>query len=160
MSLLSFVLFACLSASAFASPGQIPIVDGVIGGVPNTTTATISKVKIAASNATTAVGQLRVTENSGVCGKLSQWNLSSNVQRFSPDAWQRRRRASIQLPATGISPRMRVSGVLSQQVVHLASAHFPQRFWYFAARNNPDTAPLALWFNGGVRPPQPISSQI
>ncbi|KIL64769.1 hypothetical protein M378DRAFT_574681 [Amanita muscaria Koide BX008] len=22
-------------------------------------------------------------------------------------------------------------------------------FWYFAARNNPDTAPLALWFNGG-----------
>lgn len=22
-------------------------------------------------------------------------------------------------------------------------------FWFFAARNNPDTAPLALWFNGG-----------
>ncbi|KXN90703.1 Carboxypeptidase S1 [Leucoagaricus sp. SymC.cos] len=24
-------------------------------------------------------------------------------------------------------------------------------FWFFAARNNPNTAPLALWFNGGVR---------
>jgi hypothetical protein len=24
------------------------------------------------------------------------------------------------------------------------------RFWFFAARNNPDTAPLVLWFNGGV----------
>jgi hypothetical protein len=25
-----------------------------------------------------------------------------------------------------------------------------RRFWYFAARNNPSTAPLSLWFNGGV----------
>lgn len=25
-------------------------------------------------------------------------------------------------------------------------------FWYFAARENNDTAPLALWFNGGVSP--------
>lgn len=24
------------------------------------------------------------------------------------------------------------------------------RFWYFAARKSPETAPLALWFNGGV----------
>ena len=24
------------------------------------------------------------------------------------------------------------------------------RFWFFAARNNPDTAPLVTWFNGGV----------
>lgn len=26
------------------------------------------------------------------------------------------------------------------------------RFWFFAARKNSDTAPLALWFNGGVSP--------
>lgn len=26
----------------------------------------------------------------------------------------------------------------------------PIRFWFFAARKNPDTAPLVLWFNGGV----------
>ena len=24
------------------------------------------------------------------------------------------------------------------------------RFWFFAARNNPDTAPLSIWLNGGV----------
>jgi carboxypeptidase C (cathepsin A) len=25
------------------------------------------------------------------------------------------------------------------------------RFWFFAARNNPEKAPLVTWFNGGVR---------
>lgn len=25
------------------------------------------------------------------------------------------------------------------------------RFWFFAARENPDTAPLTIWLNGGVR---------
>lgn len=24
------------------------------------------------------------------------------------------------------------------------------RFWFFAARENPNTAPLAIWINGGV----------
>ena len=28
--------------------------------------------------------------------------------------------------------------------------HSIKRFWFFAARNNPDTAPLITWFNGGV----------
>ena len=28
--------------------------------------------------------------------------------------------------------------------------HFIKRFWFFAARNNPETAPLVTWFNGGV----------
>ena len=26
----------------------------------------------------------------------------------------------------------------------------PNRFWFFAARKNPDKAPLITWFNGGV----------
>ena len=26
----------------------------------------------------------------------------------------------------------------------------PNRFWFFAARKNPDSAPLVTWFNGGV----------
>jgi hypothetical protein len=26
----------------------------------------------------------------------------------------------------------------------------PNRFWFFAARKNPDSAPLITWFNGGV----------
>jgi hypothetical protein len=27
---------------------------------------------------------------------------------------------------------------------------FTARFWFFAARTNPNTAPLITWFNGGV----------
>ncbi|KAK0477322.1 serine carboxypeptidase [Armillaria novae-zelandiae] len=111
MAPFSFVLLACLSAGAFVSAGQIPIVDGVIGGVPNTTTATISKVKVAAGNATTTVGQLRVTENSGVCETTE--------------------------------------GVYSASGYGDIAENESIWFWYFAARNNPDTAPLALWFNGG-----------
>ncbi|KAG7444067.1 alpha/beta-hydrolase [Guyanagaster necrorhizus] len=111
MSPFSFVLLACLSASAFASLRQIPVVDGIIGGVPNVTTTATNKLKVAAGNVTTKVGQLRVTENSGVCetteGVYSASGYGDIAQNKS--IW----------------------------------------FWYFAARNNPDTAPLALWFNGG-----------
>ena len=28
--------------------------------------------------------------------------------------------------------------------------YFTARFWFFAARTNPKTAPLITWFNGGV----------
>ena len=35
--------------------------------------------------------------------------------------------------------------------------HCPtNRFWFFAARNNPDKAPLITWFNGGVRDTCPL----
>jgi carboxypeptidase C (cathepsin A) len=34
-------------------------------------------------------------------------------------------------------------------IAHL-NFHVYPRFWFFAARKNPDTAPLVLWFNGGV----------
>jgi Serine carboxypeptidase len=40
------------------------------------------------------------------------------------------------------------SGVLSVfSFFHLCSAN---RFWFFAARHDPDKAPLITWFNGGV----------
>jgi hypothetical protein len=32
----------------------------------------------------------------------------------------------------------------------LSSECSTDRFWFFAARNDPDTAPLVTWFNGGV----------
>ena len=40
-------------------------------------------------------------------------------------------------------------------IISLSSLMFwPKiRFWFFAARKNPDTAPLAIWLNGGVRRP-------
>lgn len=55
---------------ARAVGGQIPVIDGVIGGVPNTTL--VSPHFASASTTipgTTTPGKLRVVENSGVCGK-------------------------------------------------------------------------------------------
>lgn len=37
------------------------------------------------------------------------------------------------------------------QVIQVDKFIARHRFWFFAARKNSDTAPLALWFNGGVR---------
>jgi hypothetical protein len=36
---------------------------------------------------------------------------------------------------------------------------FTYRFWFFAARKDPDNAPLAIWINGGVSPPLPKSAR-
>ena len=33
--------------------------------------------------------------------------------------------------------------------VLFGSVIYSLRFWFFEARENPDTAPLVLWFNGG-----------
>ncbi len=44
---------------------QIPVVDGVIGGVP--TTPRFHEANAAVSPAATTPGKLRVVENSGVC---------------------------------------------------------------------------------------------
>lgn len=46
--------------------GQVPVIDGVYGGVPSTLPKTLTATK--ASTAAAAAGSLRVTENSGVCG--------------------------------------------------------------------------------------------
>lgn len=49
--------------------GQVPIVDGVLGGVSSTTSSTKPELlKVAA----TTPGKLRVTENSGICGEASE----------------------------------------------------------------------------------------
>lgn len=62
---------ACLGVLAFfpavqAIGGQIPIVEGVTGGVP--TIAPASAPQVATVVATTP-GKLRVVENSGICGE-------------------------------------------------------------------------------------------
>lgn len=56
-------LLGALSLQAFA--GQIPVIDGIIGGVSSSEPAL--RVNAAASPAATTPGKLRVTENSGVC---------------------------------------------------------------------------------------------
>ncbi|KAF8875302.1 serine carboxypeptidase [Infundibulicybe gibba] len=88
--------------------GQIPVVDGVLGGVPSN--PVLEKPKVLKTAATTP-GKLRVVENSGVC-------------ETTPGVFQ----------ASGYGDITATESIW---------------FWFFASRKNPDTAPLALWFNGG-----------
>lgn len=88
---------------------QIPIIDGVIGGVP--TSEPTVHVDAVASTAATTPGKLRVVENSGVC-------------ETTPAVYQ----------ASGYGD------LTSSESIW---------FWFFEARENPDTAPLAIWLNGG-----------
>ncbi|KAG5722929.1 Carboxypeptidase S1 [Termitomyces sp. T112] len=90
--------------------GQVPLVDGVLGGVPKPSSLK-PQVLEQASTAATTPGALRVTENSGVC-------------ETTPGIYQ----------ASGYGD---------------LTANESIWFWFFAARNNSDKAPLALWFNGG-----------
>jgi len=62
---------ACLGILAAAPilgayAGQIPVVDGVLGGVPLTASV---PPKTLISEGTAVAGALRIVENSGVCGK-------------------------------------------------------------------------------------------
>lgn len=64
----SFALGATLASSFLSSAlgNQVPVVNGVIGGVPEAS-ETPGNLKVQSPQATTP-GKLRVTENSGVCG--------------------------------------------------------------------------------------------
>jgi len=106
---LSFVI-ALSIIGVIGGPGQIPNVDGVIGGVPTSPSPNTIKPQNFSIAATTA-GQLRVVENSGIC-------------ETTPGVYQ----------ASGYGDLTATESIW---------------FWFFASRTNPDTAPLALWFNGG-----------
>ncbi|EGN97785.1 hypothetical protein SERLA73DRAFT_182531 [Serpula lacrymans var. lacrymans S7.3] len=101
-------------SGAFAS--QIPVVNGVPGGVNSAATMASSLYREAtgttgAISSTPTAGTLRVTENSGIC-------------ETTPNVYQ----------AAGYGD------LTSDKSLW---------FWFFEARNNSDTAPLVLWFNGG-----------
>ncbi len=51
--------------------GRIPLVDGVIGGVPHLGKVKTFKDAVDANATARTPGKLRVVENSGVCGKCS-----------------------------------------------------------------------------------------
>ncbi|KAF5360521.1 hypothetical protein D9756_004504 [Leucocoprinus leucothites] len=104
LSLLSIVTL--IPSTVYA--GQIPIIDGIVGGTRNATNRT--KPSTFHSSAVTP-GKLRYKENSGVCETTPGVN--------------------------------QVSGYGD------VSATTSLWFWFFESRSNPDTAPLALWFNGG-----------
>ncbi|KAH9958046.1 serine carboxypeptidase [Russula dissimulans] len=95
--------------AALISSQKIPVVDGVIGGIPSSHAKT---PRAAASiNPTPTPGKLRVVENSGVC-------------ETTPGVYQ----------ASGYGD------VANDKSIW---------FWFFAARNKSNTAPLVTWFNGG-----------
>lgn len=54
----------------FVSSKQIPVVDGVIGGVPTSTKSReVSEIPVPQVSGTPVAGKLRYIENSGVCGE-------------------------------------------------------------------------------------------
>ncbi|KAF9034389.1 serine carboxypeptidase [Panaeolus papilionaceus] len=106
-------LFALLPLHT-ALAGQIPVINGIIGGVPDDLESLHIQenvVKVAAVNVTTTPGKLRVVENSGVCETTPHVNQASGYGDLT--------------------------------------ATESMWFWFFESRKNPETAPLALWFNGG-----------
>ncbi|THH27354.1 hypothetical protein EUX98_g6827 [Antrodiella citrinella] len=105
------LLFALALCPLTVLARQIPIVDGVIGGVPKNAPTQIHTDAETTTPAATTPGKLRVTENSGVC-------------ETTPGVYQ----------ASGYGD------LTSSESVW---------FWFFAARENPDTAPLTIWLNGG-----------
>lgn len=68
--LLSSTLAAIFTLSALINGGQIPVVDGVIGGVPSGPPGASNFKNLATGDALTppTPGKLRVVEKSGVCG--------------------------------------------------------------------------------------------
>jgi len=143
---------------AFALPalisGRVPLVDGVIGGVRPQDT---SKVKSLNEDATTSTnapvrtpGKLRVVDNSGVCGEF--FSVCGGNPLLYSQFWQKLRRVFIKLPDMATCLPMRASGLCctSAGLPYDSHERSIDRFWFFAARNNPETAPLITWFNGGV----------
>jgi hypothetical protein len=137
---------------ALISGGQIPVANGAIGGVPHRRDAHgfKNRAEAVSSDALTprTPGKLRVVENSGVCGEVITFVMHPlSYSHF----WQKPRRVSIRLPDMVICLRIRASGLCSILSVPSLFICDPQnRFWFFAARKNPDKAPLITWFNGGV----------
>lgn len=91
--------------------GQIPVVDGVIGGIPSTPNALEDSVIESTSASAPTPGKLRVTENSGICGMChTRWLLSHEASTDDFTFVQKRRRVYIKLLDTVISQRTRVYG--------------------------------------------------
>ncbi|KAH9853076.1 alpha/beta-hydrolase [Lenzites betulinus] len=112
------VLWGVLAAAAAqVLAGQVPVYNGVIGGIADTATrAQLNGALLAATDAnstapSTTPGKLRVVENSGVC-------------ETTPGVYQ----------ASGYGDLTENQSLW---------------FWFFAARNGSDSAPLTIWLNGG-----------
>jgi hypothetical protein len=146
-------LVTILASPALIRGGQIPAVDGVIGGVPSSGARNFKNLGRAVSgDASTppTPGKLRVVEKSGVCGG-SFCLLRIPFHNSYSHSRKKLRQVSIRLPDMVTWLRIRPSGLCSMlSVPSIFICDPPNRFWFFAARKNPDKAPLITWFNGGV----------
>ncbi|CDO70247.1 hypothetical protein BN946_scf184942.g47 [Trametes cinnabarina] len=110
------LLLGILPAVSRVLAGQVPVYNGVVGGIPDSITrAQLKSSVFAATNGGATIqtrpGKLRVVENSGVC-------------ESTPGVYQ----------ASGYGDLTDNESLW---------------FWFFAARNNSESAPLTLWLNGG-----------
>jgi len=121
------ILLAALPVAVLG--GQIPVYNGVPGGAPTNVITEKVFSEIAVDSVSTNVGGLRYVENSGVCGR-------SPPQKF-PSLYANR--------AIETTP-----GVFTASGYADLTSTQHMWFWFFAARHNPDKAPLAIWLNGGV----------
>ena len=106
--LLSSTLIAIFALSALINGGQIPVVDGVIGGVSSPGAHDFKNLARAASTPRTP-GKLRVLENSGVCGGVIQFEFVA-IPCYSHIS-QKLRLVSIRLPDMVTWLRIRASGL-------------------------------------------------
>jgi hypothetical protein len=93
--LLRSVLVAIFALPALISGNQFPIANGAIGGVPSESpdACNFKSQKGTFSNDDSTPGQLRVVENSGVCGGVILFQDASSViftvsAETSPDVYQ------------------------------------------------------------------------
>ena len=125
------VLIAALPLTVFG--GEFPSYDGVIGAVPPDVPViqdfSQEVLESPAENVVTQAGSLRYVENSGVCGESPSESTASLYAH----------------------PRIETTAdVYSASGYADLTSTQHMWFWFFAARNNPDTAPLTIRLNGGV----------
>jgi len=122
------VLIAALPLAVLG--GEFPVYNGVIGGAPTNAGVNRKVSKTPTEGVVAQAGALRYVENSGVCGETPP-------PEVTPGLYAHR---TIET-TPGVYTASGYADLTSTQ--HMW-------FWFFAARNNPDTAPLTVWLNGGV----------
>ena len=151
--LLLSALIVISALPALISGSQIPIVNQVTGGGPHPNDGTFRAAKEASANSAPArtPGKLRVVENSGVCGAVILYEPSACYI----DSWAETTKGVYQASGYGdLASDKSIWFVLHlKRSLCLFYQCSTDRFWFFAARKNPDTAPLITWFNGGVSDP-------
>lgn len=126
------MLLSSLVALVVVLGGEFPAHNSFVGGAPINTTVSEKVPETVVGGVSAQAGALRHVENSGICGRSPLLNL---------------------LPTCMLTAHYTIEttpGVYSASGYADLTPTQHMWFWFFAARNNPDTAPLTIWLNGGV----------